>query len=407
LNDVLLAIDGGATHTRCAVFDRSGRVLGAAKRDRRTTCWPHPKSCWGLWPRPRSSALAQANVDRSALALVSAGFAGVDYHGAGSPGIAALIREAGFDRFSIHGDMVIAHRGALAGEPGALASAGTGAVMLGVAADGRMARAGGWGSVFGDEGGGYWIATEGLRAASCAEDGRGPATSLADAIRDRLQLRTFEDVVDRIYGQRMSPSAIGGLSETVAEAAAAGDIVASGILEEAGRRLALGATAVLRRLGGSLRLVSYHGSVLRRCGAVRDSFRRALAEAYPDAVVMPPRSEPLVGAYWLGCRELGWALPLSTAQRRKRHDLSKLHRDPSGNSGEARFRAVGEHSRRRADRGRCRVRRRSGPRLRRRPLPHDRGGGVLPRRRHRPGEPDPRPAPDLPRWGARKHAGRA
>ena len=43
-------------------------------------------------------------------------------------------------------------------------------------ADGRTARAGGWGPLLGDEGSGYAIALAGLRAAARRCDGRAPAT---------------------------------------------------------------------------------------------------------------------------------------------------------------------------------------------------------------------------------------
>src|SRR5439155_1968617 len=55
---------------------------------------------------------------------------------------------------------------------------GTGTVAYGRDAAGRAARAGGWGPLFGDEGGGYWVGCEALRAVARAHDGRGPETAL-------------------------------------------------------------------------------------------------------------------------------------------------------------------------------------------------------------------------------------
>ena len=51
---------------------------------------------------------------------------------------------------------------------------GTGSLAFGRAADGRTARAGGWGFLFGDEASGYALAVAGLRAAAQAADGRAP-----------------------------------------------------------------------------------------------------------------------------------------------------------------------------------------------------------------------------------------
>ena len=44
--------------------------------------------------------------------------------------------------------------------------AGTGSIAVGVDADGRTARAGGWGHILGDEGSGYDLGHRGLNAAT-------------------------------------------------------------------------------------------------------------------------------------------------------------------------------------------------------------------------------------------------
>jgi len=63
-------------------------------------------------------------------------------------------------------DAVTAHLGALGGEPGVVVAAGTGAIALGVGESGASARADGWGTLLGDDGGGYWIGRRsGARAA--------------------------------------------------------------------------------------------------------------------------------------------------------------------------------------------------------------------------------------------------
>ena len=83
-------------------------------------------------------------------------------------------------------DGVIAHAGALGGEPGVVLIAGTGVVALAIGADGGLRTADGWGPWLGDEGGGAWIGAAGLRAALRAHDGRGPSTTLLDAARARF-----------------------------------------------------------------------------------------------------------------------------------------------------------------------------------------------------------------------------
>src|SRR5260370_4475796 len=77
------------------------------------------------------------------------------------------------------GDEEIALDGAFRGGPGILIIAGTGSNVLGRAADGAMYHAGGWGPALGDEGSGFWIGQEALRAGFWAKDRSGATNRLA------------------------------------------------------------------------------------------------------------------------------------------------------------------------------------------------------------------------------------
>src|SRR6201991_13474 len=98
----------------------------------------------------------------------------------------ALLASLRVERVAGTSDAVIAHAGALNGEPGVVLIAGTGVVALAIGADGALRTADGWGPWLGDEGGGAWIGAAGLRAALRAHDGRGPSTTLLDAARARF-----------------------------------------------------------------------------------------------------------------------------------------------------------------------------------------------------------------------------
>src|SRR6266568_1532326 len=65
----------------------------------------------------------------------------------------------------------------LADETRILGIAGTGSNCIGRGIDGTTYRAGGWGPALGDEGSGFWIGQEALRAGFWAKD-RGITTSL-------------------------------------------------------------------------------------------------------------------------------------------------------------------------------------------------------------------------------------
>jgi len=98
----------------------------------------------------------------------------------------ALLTSLRTERVAVTSDAVTAHAGALDGKPGVVLIAGTGVVALAIGADGALRTADGWGPWLGDEGGGAWIGTAGLRAALRALDGRGPSTALIDAAGTRF-----------------------------------------------------------------------------------------------------------------------------------------------------------------------------------------------------------------------------
>ncbi|MHB8902530.1 MAG: N-acetylglucosamine kinase [Thermoguttaceae bacterium] len=125
---------------------------------------------------------------------------------------------------------------------------GTGSFCFGQTADGRSARSGGWGYLFGDEGSAYALAVAGLRAAVKAADGRGPTTLLLDGFLRHLDLAVPDDLVLSVYGQANDRAKIASLAQVVTETAAASDAVARQILEDGAHELAVMVQAVARTL---------------------------------------------------------------------------------------------------------------------------------------------------------------
>ncbi len=134
---------------------------------------------------------------------------------------------------SVLSDADIAYRAAHGDASGLLVTLGTGTVIWGRTHEGRMVRSGGWGYVLGDEGGGYQLGLQALRALTHAMDG-GPQTMLTPLLCDQFELCNAETVLDYVYHskkdfQRLAPA--------VAEAANQGDAVAAQIIEDQIERL--------------------------------------------------------------------------------------------------------------------------------------------------------------------------
>jgi len=151
---LFLGVDGGQSGTTALVGDESGRALGAGHGG---PC-NHAAAAEGRRKLVRAvgdsvaAACAQAGIDARAVRFASACFG----MSGGPEDKQAILREIlPADVVVVTDDAVIALAGATAGEPGIVTIAGTGSIAFGRNAAGSTARVGGWGYIFGDEGGGF------------------------------------------------------------------------------------------------------------------------------------------------------------------------------------------------------------------------------------------------------------
>jgi len=308
--EVILAIDGGGSRTRCLAINREAKVLGAGESGASNHLLVDKKIVKTSLDEAIKTALPQANLKRSNVVCVSAGLAGVDFDGSGADEMKELFRELGFTNTVIVGDMVTAHAGALGGQAGVLALAGTGSSILGIGADSTHVKVGGWGPIYGDEGSAYGIAQNCLRAAAKSYDGRGGKTALLNMITSELGLKNFSETVRRIYVEKMESREIAGLCRSAYEIAEKGDEEAIKIFRRAGDELAESVAAALQRLDltETEAKISYQGSVLESCVLVRERFAESLEKDFPKVEIVPPRFKPVTGAFLIGCKAADWTL---------------------------------------------------------------------------------------------------
>jgi N-acetylglucosamine kinase-like BadF-type ATPase len=231
-----LGVDGGGTRTSFCLISAGGEVLGASEQP--TTSYFRSEEGIALVGRILEQGIAAVTGERDAVDFA---FFALPGYGEVSSDVAALDAAPravlGHDRYACDNDMVAGWAGSLAGSDGINVVAGTGSIAYGEH-DGRRARAGGWGELFGDEGSAYWVATQGLNAFSRMSDGRLARGPLYTLLKEHLQLAGDLDVVSLVIekwsGNR---SSIAALSATVCEAARAEDAVATRILSDAADEL--------------------------------------------------------------------------------------------------------------------------------------------------------------------------
>jgi N-acetylglucosamine kinase-like BadF-type ATPase len=208
-------------------------------------------------------------------------------------------------------DAYIALCGAHAGAPGIITIAGTGSISFGRGADGRLMRAGGWGYVFGDEGGGFDLTRQALRAALRSDEGWGPPTALRDALIKETGAKDANDLMHMFYGGKLTRPRMAAMSRLVDETALAGDVIAYGILSEAAQQLAGITLAVRKRTFAAKECapVAYIGGAFNSARLL-ERFR-TLLERDGLASVAPPKRGPAAGALLEAYRMAGITAELS------------------------------------------------------------------------------------------------
>lgn len=290
-----LGVDGGQSSTTALIADESGSIIGrgvggpcnhvtgSARREKFRTAIN----------RCLAQACADAEVDPNGVQFAAAclGFSG------GAEDKEALARELiRSGKYKITHDAEIALSGATEGQPGIIVIAGTGSMAFGRNARGATARAGGWGYVFGDEGGAFDLVRQALRAALKAEEGWGPETSLHERLLAATGTRDANELIHRCYTDEFPREKLASLAPLVTEAAIAGDRAAKTILRLAAAQLASFARGVHERLFQKCESVPVcHIGAVFRSDPVRVNFAIDVHRA-TSCIAGPPRYNPAAGA---------------------------------------------------------------------------------------------------------------
>ena len=236
---LVFGVDGGGTRSRLVVADDAGRVLAL-----HTFASVNPNDVPLHVAQARlEEALRTVATDVGERRSFMSAFLGLG--GVRTDAERALIRgmvtATGFaepHRVHVHHDAYVALEGGLAGRAGMLVVAGTGSICFGRDAAGREATCGNWGPMIGDEGSGFWIGREALRATAHAHDGRAPTTELASATMAWLGITDSEALLARLHEPDLTRDTIASLAPIVTRLAASGDSVAGGIVSRGADALA-------------------------------------------------------------------------------------------------------------------------------------------------------------------------
>jgi glucosamine kinase len=297
----LLGVDGGATKTLAAVLDLEQRVLHLGRAGPSNEDAVGPEAAVGALLGAAEEAISAAGISASELGAAVLAVAGTN-----TDSITRHVRTARSDAWIVVNDVVGAWASATAAGPGVAAISGTGSNVFGVGPHGRSWRSGGWGHLLGDEGSGYWLGIESIRAALRDRDASGPSTALGAAACAFFEVADIEQLVSLVYSKPLTKGEIAQLAVETARLAGEGDQVACEIFERGAAMLGGQIAAVIEQAGlqGSFP-VGLIGSAYKAGEVLVAPLSRRIEEVAPQAEIAIVEMAPVGGSLLLAAKACG------------------------------------------------------------------------------------------------------
>jgi len=305
----VLGVDGGATKTLAAVLDLESRklhlALGGPSNEDAVGTQAAVQAVLGA----ADEAIKRAGIEADEIGAAVLAIAGTD-----TDAIAQHVRLARTADWLVVNDVVGAWATATGGGPGVAAISGTGSNVFGVGPDGRPWRTGGWGHLLGDEGSGYWVGIESIKAALRDRDASGPQTALTQAAPAFFAMPSIEALAVHVYAKPLTKSEIAAFAIETANLAERGDAVAREIYRRGASKLGGQIAAVIRRTGlatpgedqpAAAFPIGLIGSAFRAGAVLVEPLLQVVYEVAPRGRVLVVDMPPVGGTLLLAARACG------------------------------------------------------------------------------------------------------
>ncbi len=297
----VMGVDGGATKTLAAVLDLRKQTLHLGHGGSSNPDAVGAHAATGSLVKATDEAIGRAGVEREQLDAAVLAIAGTD-----TDAVAVHVRERCPASWLVVNDVVGAWAAATDARPGVGVISGTGSNVLGIGQDGRAWRAGGWGHVLGDEGSGYWLAVQSIKAALADREASGPQTALSAAAIEFFDVRSVEALATLVYAKPLSKGDLAAFAIETARVAYAGDEVARGLYVRAAEELARQIAAVVEQTGLRDEFpIGLIGSAFKAGELFVAPLAAAIHEFAPQAQVAVVETAPVGGCVLLAALAAG------------------------------------------------------------------------------------------------------
>lgn len=241
-----LGLDGGGTKTDCVLVDATGKMLARSTAGPSNPIRAGYAKAWFTLSDAADVVLEHQHIKAKDIRGIYAGIGG-----AGREVVArrlATFLENAFPEAAVKvtTDLAITLQAAVGDGEGIVLIIGTGSAAYGRDAQGEVARAGGRGPWFSDEGSAFDIGRRALSAVVRAEEDRGPATKLSNRVLKWLGCTEWNRVLDWVV--KNPDDVFPRIFPLVGELGDHGDPVCQEILSNAAESLSELTASVLGRL---------------------------------------------------------------------------------------------------------------------------------------------------------------
>jgi len=292
-----VGIDGGGGSTRFAIINEDNKVIGQLTLEKGINYHLYGiESVYETIKEGINKLLEKVDVNLKDVKGIGASVSGVD---SSRPKDVEIFKNifskiANFEKMAISNDAIGALWGATEDGNGIILINGTGSIIYGKNGD-RIERFGGWGYLLDDEGGGYWIATEGIKKILHFRDGLIEKPSFYDEILKYFNIDDPSSFV-YIYYQEFSKRRIAGAAKIVIDAASKGDKVAIEIIERGLRWCTKGIKLLAQRLDMIEKPTITYSGGLFKSQYYKTVFSNILFEAFEQFELIEPKHSAAVGA---------------------------------------------------------------------------------------------------------------
>jgi N-acetylglucosamine kinase-like BadF-type ATPase len=298
-------IDGGGTHARLVIIDKSRSILARAEAGSTNIYSVTKNEVAENLKLLLEAGLNAAGLGKKDIAAGCLGSAGL-----GREEDQKVVREffrttvgLGETPVKLCGDGEILLCGGLDSLEGYCLIAGTGSVALGRSGNGDIVRSGGLGYMLGDEGAAAWIGKTAIARALRSVEGRDLPTAMMGEILKTAGLDQHPGLI-RFVHHDADKAKIAAFAPLVTEAARQGDALALDILHTGAAELALLVKSVLEQSPHiKNKALVLAGGVIEHDEIVTGALLEALGEQFPFLSARKPSGSALDGACLLAIEE--------------------------------------------------------------------------------------------------------